>query len=33
MMKFFGMMARLFPKWGEKQKKLWEGGVALLRRA
>ena len=33
MIKFFGAMGRLFPKWGEKQNKLWEGGVALLRRA
>lgn len=33
MMKFFRTMAQVFPAWGEKQRKLWEGGVALLRRA
>ena len=32
LMKFFGLIARMFPNWGEQQQKLWEGGVALLRR-
>jgi methyltransferase (TIGR00027 family) len=32
LMKFFGLIARMFPNWGEQQRKLWEGGVALLRR-
>ena len=31
-MKFFRLVARTFPAWGEKQRKLWEGGVALLQR-
>lgn len=33
MMKVFRTIAQLFPGWSEKQGKLWEGGVALLRRA
>lgn len=33
MMKFFRVLGQVFPGWGEKQNKLWESGVALLRRA
>jgi methyltransferase (TIGR00027 family) len=33
MMKFFRILGQALPGWGEKQSKLWESGVALLRRA
>jgi len=33
MMKFFRILGQAFPGWNEKQSKLWESGVALLRRA
>jgi methyltransferase (TIGR00027 family) len=32
MMKMFRIIGGMFPGWGEKQGKLWESGVALLRR-
>lgn len=32
MMKAFHLLARMFPGWGAKQARLWESGVALLRR-
>jgi methyltransferase (TIGR00027 family) len=33
MMKVFRLLGQAFPGWGQKQAKLWESGVALLRRA
>jgi methyltransferase (TIGR00027 family) len=33
MMKVLRILGQVFPGWGEKQKKMWESGVALLRRA
>jgi methyltransferase (TIGR00027 family) len=33
MMKFFRILGQAFPRWNEKQSKVWESGVALLRRA
>jgi len=33
MMRFFRILGQAFPAWGEKQNKMWESGVALLRRA
>lgn len=33
MMKVFETIGALFPKWGEQQTRIWESGVALLRRA
>jgi methyltransferase (TIGR00027 family) len=32
MMKVFRVIGQIFPAWGSKQSKLWESGVALLRR-
>jgi methyltransferase (TIGR00027 family) len=31
MMKVFDIIGGLFPSWGEKQNRIWESGVALLR--
>lgn len=33
MMKFFRIIGQMFPAWGQKQRKAWESGVALLRRS
>jgi len=33
MMKVFRIIGQVFPGWGAKQGKVWESGVALLRRA
>jgi hypothetical protein len=33
MMKVFRAIGQVFPVWGAKQRKIWESGVALLRRA
>ena len=33
MMKVFRTLGQVFPGWGKKQQKVWESGVALLRRA
>jgi len=33
MMKIFRTLGQVFPDWGKKQEKMWESGVALLRRA
>jgi methyltransferase (TIGR00027 family) len=33
MMKMFRFIGQMFPGWGEKQRKAWESGVAVLRRA
>lgn len=33
MMKFFRILGQAFPGWNEKQSRLWESGVPLLRRA
>jgi methyltransferase (TIGR00027 family) len=33
MMKVFRIIGQLFPGWGAKQRKIWESGVVLLRRA
>ncbi len=32
MMKVFRTLGQMFPGWGKKQEKMWESGVALLRR-
>ncbi len=32
-MRVFRFIGRVFPSWGQKQAKIWESGVALLRRA
>jgi hypothetical protein len=33
MMKFFRIIGQAFSGWGAKQRRTWESGVALLRRA
>jgi len=33
MMKVFRIIGQVFPGWGAKQRRTWESGVALLRRA
>ena len=33
MMRVFRIIGQVFPGWGAKQRKIWESGVALLRRA
>jgi len=32
MMRVFRIIGQTFPGWGKKQEKIWESGVALLRR-